>query len=216
MPTISSTYVPLFFLNTIKTNYFGYYLAAADTQYIYVQVNCDDKTGVEHAQVSFDICFFLNRNTVINFMFQQYISSYLQPKHMKSINYPPKYKDVLCDNELLNRLMKEYLVHIEIKDEDNSHQVIFHSSSLTVLFLAIDDFRKVISNVVVLNKPSVEDTKSLMDDAASALASLSTNFERQLTTVDEQDQFDESEDSGLSSFTALEEPRLKIAFPGAE
>jgi hypothetical protein len=105
--------------------------------------------------------------------------------------------------------MKEYLVHIETKDKDNSHEIIFRSSTLTVLFLAIDDFRKAISNA------HVSDT-SIITDAQSILESLSTNFESQLTTVDEQDQYDEQQEENSSTSRARQEPRLKIAFPGAE
>lgn len=124
--------------------------------------------------------------------------------------------------------MKEYLVHIEIEDKPNSHELIFHSSTLTVLFLAIDDFRKAISNVQVYN------TK-IITDAQSILESLSNNFESQLTTVDEQDQHDEEiknkqtkkdnnndddeeEQQEKQAFVShrRQEPQLKIAFPGAE
>jgi hypothetical protein len=125
--------------------------------------------------------------------------------------------------------MKEYLVHIEIEDKDNSHKLIFRSSTLTVLFLAIDDFRKAISNVLA------SDT-SIMIDAQTVLETMSNNFERQLTTVDEQDQFDEQQKASpiMQNFKAqkdnvndeqqeensfargIQEPQLKIAFPGAE
>lgn len=126
--------------------------------------------------------------------------------------------------------MKEYLVHIEIEDKDKSHELIFRSSTLTVLFLAIDDFRKAISNI------HVSDT-SIIKDAQSILESLSTNFERQLTTVNAQDQYDEEEKASPTMKTkqikkdneddeqqeenffashARQGPQLKIAFPGAE
>jgi len=126
--------------------------------------------------------------------------------------------------------MKEYLVHIEIEDKDNSHKLIFRSSTLTVLFLAIDDFRKAITNV------RVSDTSTIID-AQSVLESLSVNFESQLTTVDEQDQFDEQEKASPTmknrqmqnddnddeqqeeqffASRGRQEPQLKISYPGAE
>lgn len=124
--------------------------------------------------------------------------------------------------------MKEYLVHIEIEDKDNSHTLIFRSSALAVLFLAIDDFRNTISNIQVSDK-------SMVTDAQSILQSLSTNFERQLTTVEEQDQLNEGEASSIMKNRVKKEiddeqkeedeyfaargrqgPQLKIAFPGAE
>jgi len=125
--------------------------------------------------------------------------------------------------------MKEYLVHIEIEDKDKSHELIFRSSTLTVLFLAIDDFRKAISNI------HVSDT-SIITDAQSILESLSTNFERQLTTVNAQDQYDEEEkasptmkknqitkdndddeerEQNFFASRGRQDPQLKITFPGA-
>ncbi len=125
--------------------------------------------------------------------------------------------------------MKEYLVHIEIEDKDKSHELIFRSSTLTVLFLAIDDFRKAISNI------HVSDT-SIITDAQSILESLSTNFERQLTTVNAQDQYDEEEkasptmkknqitkdndddeerEENFFASRGRQDPQLKITFPGA-
>ncbi|CAF3627836.1 unnamed protein product [Rotaria socialis] len=176
-----------------------YRIPATTTEYVYVQVHCDDKTIGEHAE--------------------QYILSYIEPKHTKSIPYPPTYKQVLCDNELLNRLMKEYLVHIEIEDKAQSHMLVFHSTTLTVLFLAIDDFRKAISNVLVSDE-------SIITETETALESLTNNFEQHFTTVDEQDRRNEEirqdnndnqqqKQSGFPSYSR-QEPQLKIPFPGAE
>ncbi|CAF1457543.1 unnamed protein product [Adineta steineri] len=185
-----------------------YRLPATDNECVYIQVNCDDKTIGEHAE--------------------QYILSYLEPKHTKSISYLPTNKQILCDDHLLNRLMKEYLVHIEIEDKDYSHKLIFRSSKLTVLYLAIDDFQKTISN-------EYESDTSTIIAAQSLLKSMSTNFESQLQTVDEQDQFDEQEkasptiksqinkndnsnndDENLLPYRERQEPPLTIPFPGAE
>jgi hypothetical protein len=126
--------------------------------------------------------------------------------------------------------MKEYLVHIEIEDKDDPPKLIFRSSTLTVLFLAIDDFRKVISNFPASDR-------SIIIDAQSVLESLSNNFESLLTTVDEQDQFDEQQkaspfmknvkvkkdndndeqqEEGFAALRGRQDPQLKIAFPGAE
>jgi DNA-binding transcriptional regulator GbsR (MarR family) len=123
--------------------------------------------------------------------------------------------------------MKEYLVDIEIEDKDNSHEFIFRSSTLTVLFLAMDDFRKAITNVYGSDTSLITDTKSM-------LKSISNNFERQLTTVDEQDQVneeekalpttnkdnedddDEQQDDNPSTLRGRNEPALKISFPGAQ
>lgn len=133
--------------------------------------------------------------------------------------------------------MKEYLVHIEIKDNAESHVLTFHSSTLTVLFLAIDDFRKAISNVLMSDKSIIKDTQL-------ALTSISDNFQRQLTTVDEQDRLneqgeqlpvmkgsnikkeinnnneddddDELQEENFLSSPIKQEPQLKIAYPGAE
>lgn len=126
--------------------------------------------------------------------------------------------------------MKEYLVHIEIEDTNDLHKLIFHSSLLTVLFLAIDDFRKVICNVH-------ESDDFIIAKTRTALQDLSENFEHQLSIVDEQDQLDEQEktlpivqnkksakdnsddeqqdESNLYSRRRAE-PNLKIPFPGAE
>jgi hypothetical protein len=125
--------------------------------------------------------------------------------------------------------MKEYLVHIEIEDKDQLHTLKFHSSTLTVLFLAIDDFRKAISNV------HVADT-SMMHDTQGILESLSENFQRQKTVVEEQDQSDEddkdlstmenikikdNEDDELQEENSLayrptQEPSYKTTIPGAK
>ena len=126
--------------------------------------------------------------------------------------------------------MKEYLVHIEIEDKDQSHSLIFRSSTLTVLYLAIDDFRKAISNVHVPDR-------STMNNVQWALTNLTENFERQLTTVEEKDQFDEEEKASQSvknrkmkkdneddeedeepvfQPAGRPEPALKISYPGAE
>jgi len=117
--------------------------------------------------------------------------------------------------------MKEYLVHIEIEDKDKSHELIFRSSTLTVLFLAIDDFRK---------------ATSIVTDAESILESLSKNFESEFTTVDDKDQFDEEDKSSPTTNNkqttndnddneheedqffpsrVRQDPQLKISFPGA-
>jgi len=143
---------------------------------------------------------------------KQYILSFVDPKHTKSICYPEEYRHILCDSQLLNRLMKEYLVHIEMNDNDKSHKLIFHSSTLTVLFLALDDFRKAISSY------QGSDT-SLLQDTQSLLRSLSVNFESQVTTVDEKDQFNDEASASPTMKNPEddnEEPKLKIAFPGAE
>lgn len=140
-------------------------------------------------------------------------------------------KQAYCDEYLLNRLMKEYLVHIEVEDRDNVHRLTFRSSSLTVLFLAIDDFRKTISNTLV------SDTSAEID-AQSVLQSLTTNMESQLMVVDQQDQLDEQEkatstrkirqgtsstpgddddeETAAAAARARQEPQLKILYPGAE
>ena len=141
-----------------------------------------------------------------------------------------KYKQVLCDESLLNRLMKEYLVHIEIEDKDQSHMLVFRSTALAILFLAIDDFRNTLSSVHGSDP-------SILNDTESALQSLSTNFARQVTTVDEGDQSDEEketttkakykgpkqeldhnevEDEPAATTPKRSEPALKISFPGAE
>ena len=128
--------------------------------------------------------------------------------------------------------MKEYLVHIEIEDKETSHKLIFRSSTLTVLFLAIDDFRKTISNI------PASDT-SMITDTQDVLRTLSNNFESQWKTVDEQDRMDEQQqtasptmkerktkkdeeddeqqrdESGYANRVG-KEPRLKISYPGAE
>lgn len=113
--------------------------------------------------------------------------------------------------------MKEYLVHIEIEDKSNSHELKFYSTTLTVLFLAIDDFRKAISNVHAYNT-------SMVTDAQSILESLSNNFESQLSTVDELDQYNEQikkddndeDEEQISNSGIRQEPPLKIDFPGAK
>ena len=102
--------------------------------------------------------------------------------------------------------MKEYLVHIEIEDKDHSHNLIFRSSALAVLFLAIDDERNAISNVDVSDS-------STTTDAQWTLQSMTNDFDRQLTTVDEQDQLNEPEEA---SSIIRQEPLLKISYPGAE
>ena len=122
--------------------------------------------------------------------------------------------------------MKEYLVHIEIDDKDQTHKLIFRSSTLAVAFMAIDDFLKAVSTVVGSDRSIIMNTQSVLD-------SLSSNFERQLITVDEQDQFDEQEEvsskiksqtmennnneqqSELLSSLARQEPQLKVTYPGA-
>jgi hypothetical protein len=115
--------------------------------------------------------------------------------------------------------MKEYLVHIEIEDKDQSHTLIFHSSTLTVLFLAIDDFRKAISNVHVSDP-------SMINDTNQALGSISTKFEIEFTTVDEEDRLEEEEKNNDDEDEQQEEnsvasrirepPAIKTAIPGAE
>ena len=90
--------------------------------------------------------------------------------------------------------MKEYLVHIEVEDKDNVHRLTFRSSSLTVLFLAIDDFRKIMSNTLASDK-------SADIDAQSVLQSLTTNLESQLMVVDQQDQLDEQEKASSTGRT---------------
>lgn len=132
---------------------------------------------------------------------------------------------MFCDETLLNRLMKEYLVHIEVEDKDNSQKLTFRSSSLTVLFLAMDDFRKTMWGDRVSDDSTLEDVQS-------ALNSLTTKFERELTTVEERDQLDEEadkakngaadevhddgdDDDAYSAQRARREPPLRIAHPGA-
>jgi hypothetical protein len=130
-----------------------------------------------------------------------------------------EYKQILCDDELINRLMKEYLVHIEIEDKDQSHTLIFHSSTLTVLFLAIDDFRKAISNVHVSDTSMINNTKGVLEN-------LSKKFESQMTIVNEKDQLDEQEKDNedddeqqdKDSFVSRirEPPPIKIDIPNAK
>lgn len=127
--------------------------------------------------------------------------------------------------------MNEYLVHIENEVKDDSHNLIFRSSRLVNLYLAIDSFCQAISANPVSDP-------SMIADARSVLRSLSNIFEREVSVVDEQDQFDEQErDASFSasggktrsgnddreqadrdSFFARgrQEPQLKIAYPGAE
>lgn len=100
--------------------------------------------------------------------------------------------------------MKEYLVHIEIEDKNNSHTLVFRSTTLTNLFLAIDDFRNTLSNGL---------DPSILNDTESALQSLTTNFESQFSLVDEDD--DEDEDGASATVPKRTEPPLKIAYPGA-
>ncbi|CAF1034196.1 unnamed protein product [Adineta ricciae] len=188
-----------------------YRLPALDNECVYIQVNCSEKTTGEHAE--------------------QYILSFLEPKYTKSLSFPANNKQAYCDEHLLNRLMKEYLVHIEIEDKDNAHRLTFRSSSLTVLFLAIDDFRKTMSNTLASDK-------SADIDAESVLQSLTTNLESQLMVVDQQDQLDEQEkasstrkthqgknstpgddddeEASAAALRARQEPQLKILYPGAE
>ena len=101
--------------------------------------------------------------------------------------------------------MKEYLVHIEIEDKNSSHTLVFRSTTLTNLFLAIDDFRNTLSNV---------SDRSILNDTESALQSLTTNFESQFSLVDEDDQMDE--DGASATVPKRTEPLLKISYPGAE
>ncbi|UJR24912.1 hypothetical protein I4U23_006276 [Adineta vaga] len=165
-----------------------YRLPTIDKECFYVQVNCDEKTISDHAE--------------------QYILSYLEPKYTKSLSFPANNKQPYCDDYLLNRLMKEYLVHIEVENKDNSHKLTFRSSLLTVLFLAIDDFRKTMSNMFVSDK-------SAEIDAQSVLNSLTTNFESQLMVVDQQDQLDEQEEA-LATLPTRQVPKLTTSYPGAE
>lgn len=125
------------------------------------------------------------------------------------------------DEVLLNRLMKEYLVHIEIEEKDHSHTLVFRSTTLTNLFLAIDDFRNSLLNV---------SDQSFLNDTASALQSLTTNFEIQLSLEDDNeektvprrtqqhaDDDEEEEDDGTTATVPKRsEPPLKIAYPGAK
>jgi Asp-tRNA(Asn)/Glu-tRNA(Gln) amidotransferase C subunit len=130
--------------------------------------------------------------------------------------------------------MKEYVVHIDVKQDERSCQIVFHSLSLTVLFLAIDDFVK---STTHQNKIDM----SVLTNAYTVLESLSNTFESELTIVDEQNQIDQQqrdptnnnnnsrssklhddrmaehrEDSDHRCFRARQEPALRIAYPGAE
>ena len=123
--------------------------------------------------------------------------------------------------------MNEYLVHIENEDKDDSQNLVFRSSRLVNLYLAIDSFCQAISANPVSDP-------SMIADARSVLRSLSNIFEREVSVVDEQDQFDEQEkdasggktrsvnddreQADRDSFSARgrQEPQLKIAYPGAE
>lgn len=122
--------------------------------------------------------------------------------------------------------MREYVVHIDVQEKDQSHEIIFHSLSLTVLYLAIDDFVKSSSELDQSQSPMVTDAKSV-------LQSLSKKFESELSIVNEQDQIDEEEKVSSSTRKSSQktdedemesaavhrtrkEPSLKIAYPGAE
>lgn len=122
--------------------------------------------------------------------------------------------------DLINRLMKEYLVHIDLETDDHSYQINFHSLTLTVLYLAIDNFDKYISTHEY-NDPTI------LDGTRRELANLSDLYERELSIINEQDPITKEEsaqdntdvvqdDSDEEVFTGRQDPPLTIDFPGAK
>ena len=130
--------------------------------------------------------------------------------------------------------MREYVVHIDVECSDQLDKIIFHSLTLTVLYLAIDDFVKSTSSVGQPNSV-------MFEDAQSVLRSLSLTFEQEWVDFDQDDLY-LSNKSGLdnaqpismrkddnpsdmdfqaypsSRITTSENlgPPLKTPFPGAE
>lgn len=109
--------------------------------------------------------------------------------------------------------MKEFVVHIDVREETNCYRISLQSSDVITLYLAMDELQQFVSTNVV--------DPSMSRQVSSELMNLSAAFERELSIVDEKNPIrDEKrtrsdEEVEQNEFRARREPSLTTAFPGA-
>lgn len=171
-----------------------YRVPANDNGFVYVEILGHDQTESENAK--------------------KYIRSFLDPKQTIRINSSTKTKSILSDDEVLNRLMKEFVVHIDVREETHCYRISLQSSDVMTLYLAMDELQQFVSTNVV--------DPSMSRQVSSELMNLSAAFERELSIVDEKNSIGDEqrtsndEEVDQQKFRARCEPSLTTALPGAE
>ncbi|CAF0784878.1 unnamed protein product [Didymodactylos carnosus] len=141
---------------------------------------------------------------------KQYISSYIHPINKQPIKYSQKHSEILCDKELLNRLMTEYVVHIEC--DNIKHELLFQSSTLPLLYMAVNAFHET-------NKSLLSDKDTDIDNI---LVNLAKQFDNELSAsaakgslVCSNDQQDDNEEEEEEEEEDEEDQTQIIRSPGA-